>query len=110
MAAEAQGAVDHDRAGPGESGGQHVQAALEHDGNMESVAAHCAARAPFWGSGEEGTHLRVPTRSEGEAAYWRRGSDVRRPEREEAEGYVRTALTRNSGVRGERHASHFAPL
>ncbi|GAA2363655.1 hypothetical protein GCM10010246_64040 [Streptomyces cuspidosporus] len=26
-------------------------------------------------------------------AYWRRGSDVRRPEREEAEWYVRTALT-----------------
>jgi len=61
-----------------------------------------------------GTHRRVPARSEGEAADWRRGSDVRRPEREEAEGYVRTALTRKfPGSKGSvtpPTSRHFSPL
>ncbi|GGV96566.1 hypothetical protein GCM10010230_15000 [Streptomyces narbonensis] len=45
MAAEAQGAVDDDRAGALQCGGQHVQAPLEHHRDV-AVVAQCALSDP----------------------------------------------------------------
>ncbi|GES34396.1 hypothetical protein San01_68840 [Streptomyces angustmyceticus] len=43
MPAEAERAVDDDRAGLRESGGEHVQTPLEHDGDVASAVGHATA-------------------------------------------------------------------
>lgn len=117
MPSEAERAVDDDRAGLGERGGEHVQTPLEHDGYVAIVAAHAPSDGvggrwvpPAAGWGNAARTAWSPPALKGK---WPSDDgevpSADRLEREEAEPYVQIARER-FGIQGERHASHFAPL